>query len=500
MTSYKWPAEGGGSGSGDVVGPASSTDSAVALWDGTTGKLLKNSSVTVNPIGNVLTTGSVTCGSLAATTSVTGASMTATGTIQGATVNVTGLTASRAVVTDGSKNLASSATTATQVGYLSTTTSDVQVQIDAKAAGAASSTDTAIAKFSGTTGKILQNSGVTISASDVVSGATQLNVDNLRLDGNTVSSTNTNGNINLTPNGTGVVVADNIQTSGSSGIILKNSGGTQVVDFGPANTTNVTFAGNVNVNGLTANRAVVSGGTKTLTSSATTDTQIGYLSTTTSDVQTQLDAKQLRSTLTTKGDLYVATASNTVARQGVGTDGFVLTAKASETNGMEYAVPVPVGSVLPFAGTTAPSYYLICDGSAVSRTTYAALFTVIGEAYGEGDNSTTFNLPDLRGRFVRGRDGGAGRDPNAGTRTASGTNGNTGDNVGSIQDDAFESHNHSGSYYGTNGNSTGNGPYLAPVSATDAGTALGPATSNVVAQGGSETRPINIYLNYIIRF
>jgi len=59
---------------------------------------------------------------------------------------------------------------------------------------------------------------------------------------------------------------------------------------------------------------------------------------------------------------------------------------------------VPVGSVMPFAGATAPTGWLLCDGSAVSRTTYAQLFQVIGTTYGAGDGATTFNLPDMRGR------------------------------------------------------------------------------------------------------
>lgn len=65
---------------------------------------------------------------------------------------------------------------------------------------------------------------------------------------------------------------------------------------------------------------------------------------------------------------------------------------------------VPVGSMLPFAGSTAPSGYLLCQGQAVSRTvTYAALFAAIGTSWGSGDGSTTFNIPDLRERFPLGR-------------------------------------------------------------------------------------------------
>jgi len=63
---------------------------------------------------------------------------------------------------------------------------------------------------------------------------------------------------------------------------------------------------------------------------------------------------------------------------------------------------IPTGTVSAFAGSAAPTGYLLCDGSLVNRTTYSALFAVIDETYGSGDGSTTFNLPDLRGRVVAG--------------------------------------------------------------------------------------------------
>lgn len=56
---------------------------------------------------------------------------------------------------------------------------------------------------------------------------------------------------------------------------------------------------------------------------------------------------------------------------------------------------VPTGTILPYGGSTAPNGFLLCDGSAVSRTTYAALYAVIGDAYGAGDGNSTFNLPNL---------------------------------------------------------------------------------------------------------
>jgi len=62
----------------------------------------------------------------------------------------------------------------------------------------------------------------------------------------------------------------------------------------------------------------------------------------------------------------------------------------------------PAGSISMYAGSTAPTGYLLCDGSAVSRTTYADLFTAIGTTYGTGDGSTTFNLPNLKGKVAVG--------------------------------------------------------------------------------------------------
>ena len=64
-----------------------------------------------------------------------------------------------------------------------------------------------------------------------------------------------------------------------------------------------------------------------------------------------------------------------------------------------------VGAIKPWTKTTAPDGYLLCDGSAVSRTTYADLFDVIGTTYGAGDSSTTFNVPQLQGKMPQGYDG-----------------------------------------------------------------------------------------------
>lgn len=93
------------------------------------------------------------------------------------------------------------------------------------------------------------------------------------------------------------------------------------------------------------------------------------------------------------------------------------------------------GAVVMWPLATPPDDWLECDGSAISRADFADLFDVIGTAYGVGDGATTFNLPDMRGEFVRGYDNTAGNDPDAADRTDRG-DGTTGDNVGTKQIDA----------------------------------------------------------------
>ena len=84
---------------------------------------------------------------------------------------------------------------------------------------------------------------------------------------------------------------------------------------------------------------------------------------------------------------------------------------------------VPTGVLYPYVGSSAPSGYVLCDGSAISRTTYAELFAVLGTAYGSGDGSTTFNVPDLRGRVPAGKDNMGGSAASRLTTAGSGVNG-----------------------------------------------------------------------------
>lgn len=70
----------------------------------------------------------------------------------------------------------------------------------------------------------------------------------------------------------------------------------------------------------------------------------------------------------------------------------------NEVNGNIVGDTLPIGAIVPYGSTTAPTGWLVCDGSAVSRTTYSELFAVIGTSFGAGDGSTTFNLPNLKGK------------------------------------------------------------------------------------------------------
>ena len=99
----------------------------------------------------------------------------------------------------------------------------------------------------------------------------------------------------------------------------------------------------------------------------------------------------------------------------------------------EIANGVPAGSIFTFASTTVPSGYLECNGAAVSRSTYATLFAAISTTFGVGDGSATFNLPDLRGQFVRGW-----------ANNATGT-GDDGRSFGSSQADQNKTHGHTAS-------------------------------------------------------
>jgi microcystin-dependent protein len=171
--------------------------------------------------------------------------------------------------------------------------------------------------------------------------------------------------------------------------------------------------------------------------------------------------------------------------------GTVATLQTTVATLQSAASGAPSGTIIAFGGPAPniPSGWLLCDGSAVSRTTNSALFAAIGTSWGSGDGASTFNLPDLRGRFLRGVDSGQGRDPDAASRTACAGGGNTGDAVGSIEADQFKSHVH------------GYGPFTSEGVAGGGGSAAIMATTEqtTAAAGGNETRPINAGTIFLIK-
>ena len=153
---------------------------------------------------------------------------------------------------------------------------------------------------------------------------------------------------------------------------------------------------------------------------------------------------------------------------------------------------IPPGATMAYWGGTtgAPNGWLYCNGAAVSRTTYSALYGIIGTHYGVGDGSTTFNLPDTRNEFLRGV-----------SSTLP---------IGHKQTDEMRSHQHAG-VTSTAGNHEhgvkvggGGGGGVAGASGSSAGSVTLPAGAHQHTfvtdfRGGSETRPRNIAVNWIIK-
>lgn len=148
----------------------------------------------------------------------------------------------------------------------------------------------------------------------------------------------------------------------------------------------------------------------------------------------------------------------------------------------EYGDDMQPGDIVHSARTTAPVGYLIANGAAVSRATYGNLFAALGTAYGAGDGATTFNLPDLRGEFIRGADQGRGVD--------------AGRVLGSAQDEGIKDHTHK---IGTSTARTGATLGLLRVADLyDKGQVE--ATQLGSSGLGTETRPRNVALLPLIKY
>lgn len=174
----------------------------------------------------------------------------------------------------------------------------------------------------------------------------------------------------------------------------------------------------------------------------------------------------------------------------------------------------PVASVMAFAGALDPTSssppadthpieawgWMLCDGRSLSVYLYPELFAALGYLYGGGGDQ--FSIPDYRGYFLRGTDGGAGVDPDVSKRTSASGGSSAYAGVGSHQDFALQDHVHDYKYSQTTAapaqsGSTAGAPAAQPQPTEGAIAASGQPAVKV---SPNETRPVNIYVNYIIKF
>jgi microcystin-dependent protein len=186
----------------------------------------------------------------------------------------------------------------------------------------------------------------------------------------------------------------------------------------------------------------------------------------------------------------------------------------------------PPGSICAYGGTSAPEGWALCDGASVSKTdpTYAGLYEVIGTSFGGTPDGDTFNVPDLRGMFLRGMNGDRSdgyKDPNSEARVAV-NQGNPGNQVGSYQSDNTQAHSHQWGYYQTTDLYSWNSssqPVMALNRNADnqipggkgkdddsmdvingpGGFWTEPEPPRLIEIPDTETRPNNVYVNYIIK-
>lgn len=181
---------------------------------------------------------------------------------------------------------------------------------------------------------------------------------------------------------------------------------------------------------------------------------------------------------------FTGTPSGPTASTGTNTSQLATTAFVTTAAGLS----VPAGSVITYAGSTAPAGWLKCNGAAISRSTYSALFAVVGSTYGAGNGTSTFNVPDLRGEFVRGWDDARGVDA---TRA-----------IGTAQGENYISHVHSyhTAYIIGSGSAGFDGTAITGNSVQGSyqvANAIPAQYTN--ASGGNETRPRNVALLYCIK-
>jgi microcystin-dependent protein len=222
-------------------------------------------------------------------------------------------------------------------------------------------------------------------------------------------------------------------------------------------------------------------------------TELNYTDGVTSAIQTQIDTKAPSAGPTFTGTVVLpsTTSIGTVSATELGyVDGVtsaIQTQLNTLTSSISSIVTVPTGVISPYAGldSNIPTGYLLCNGQAVSRTTYATLFGVVNTTYGVGDNSTTFNLPDLRGRAPIGAGTGTGL-------TARALGATVGTETHTLTIAQMPSHDHSSLQFGSSGGAAG--LRADAIVTTDTRTGF---------TGGGEAHPNmqpSLALNFIIKF
>lgn len=335
---------------------------------------------------------------------------------------------------------------------------------------------------------------------------------------NKVSASTANRVVTLTLPSTVDIDTANITTSSIGRASIVNGVVTNLTASNAAiatiNATNATVSGSLNANSAGFSTLAVSGDGSVYGSFTSTNI---YASSTMQGYNLNADygsfSKQLNATFSSVNTLTFSVLRDSagVSINRIDTDGS-LTANSDQRLATQKAVvtfvnqkvndivfpetaSVPVGAVFHVAMTTPPSGFLVCNGAALSTSQYPALFAAIQYTY--GGSGSTFNLPDLRGMFIRGHDDGRGVDP--------------GRVFGSTQEESFKSHWHHIVSLASNSNSdpttypndpinwrsTSGGDEEYSMNTLIGGTSTGGKSSEV---GGSETRPVNVALLPIIKF
>ena len=227
--------------------------------------------------------------------------------------------------------------------------------------------------------------------------------------GSTETVTNTKLH-NLVDDGscTGIVDADIAAGAAIDGSKIDFSGSTSVVGITGTQTISgdKTFSGSTLFTGTAEfDAATTFDGTTDFNGASTFDGNMDINGDMDIDGNMDVDGNFVLGTAN-QGDVYYDNGT-TMTRLTPGTSGYYLQTQGAAANPVWASVTTsanPAGTILAYGGATAPADYLLCYGQAVSRETYSTLFGIIAEAFGVGDGSTTFNVPDLRGRMPLGKD------------------------------------------------------------------------------------------------